>query len=278
MDKQSGASDKTATSKSTCGTKSTSEKTKSTSDKTKSATPIPSVASVFRGQTFLPSRLSNLLSSASSALPLLPPLFSSLRLDARVRALFRGVTPEEVDLSLAASLATFRGSPALLQLQLQLILLTKAIARLIAHSVFEDDCGVLATSKRIPKLINAMIRLHLRLHAYAELAAHTALPSAHHHKRDAHATPHTLFSTFSRALFPSSSSSSSSSAARLATPRDDLNLLNGHSLAQSFTSSTLATLSECIYQITTTYYEHLQTYTFPTEHIQLLQRFVDFTA
>lgn len=238
----------------------------------KQGSPVPPAATTSQPiQAEVKRRSTSLLSTLLSSLSAFGA--SSRRLDSLVRQVFKDVTPEEVDLSLSASLSTFRASPALLQLQIQLVTLVKAVSRLMAHSVYEDALGVLATSKRIPRLLNVFLKLHLLLQEYAALAASTALSTS---GTQAKRAPGSWASPALATLLPSFTTPSVS---RLATSaRDDVNLLAGHMLTQSFTSAALAAVGESIYQLTTTYYEHLQNYAFPSAHVELLQRFMDFTA
>jgi hypothetical protein len=166
--------------------------------------------------------------------------------DKRIRETFKWARRDLVDLSLESSLSTFVSSPSMVQHQMEVIFLLKSVSRLIKHSVKEDESGTIASSKTIPDILNAMLNLHLTLQDYAEYAASNA--------------------TIGVGVV----------GGRIINP--EKNVLNGHSLSFSFSSSLLATISESIYEITTTYYEHLMLYQFSQDHLAILQKYMDFSA
>jgi hypothetical protein len=164
------------------------------------------------------------------------------RLDNKIRELFKWARKDRVDVSIESSLASYSASPALVQHQFNMITLLKSVSRLISASTKEDVNGTIASSQQtIPDLLNAMVHLYLVLQDY------------------------------SAEMGPGKNVRLASGSVKSAS-------LQGHSIAFSFSTSLISTLSEAIYEITTVYYEHLVLYSFSQEHLDVLQRFMDFTA
>jgi hypothetical protein len=166
------------------------------------------------------------------------------KLDDAIRKAFKFARPSAYDLSLDASLSKMIPSPAAMQAQMNMMMLLRATARLMSKSVFEDLSGTIASSGRIPLILTSMLSLFQQLESYSERSA------------------------------SSTTNVSSKSSSRLRNP--EKNAFDGHGLASSFSHPLLATLSEAIYEITTTYYEHLTVYQFEPSHLPLLQKFLDF--
>lgn len=158
-----------------------------------------------------------------------------------------------------SSVAPPTGATALYHKEQQLSMLLASISRIIEHSVAgEDEAGVVANSPSLLPLLLSLLRLHASLSEYASyVAVPTKVPSPNDGGllNDA-ANVKINFLNRNEAAAP---------AREAFVPRRWI-----FSLQKS--------LDNALYSFATSYYEHLSFFHFSQNHIDILQKYVDFVA